>query len=172
MKLTLALLTLTGALSAQNPLTDTVKTRYGAIKQSLIEAAEVVPEDAYTFRLTPAQRTFGEWIAHTAGGNYNYCAAIKAEKAPEAAQAAAKATSKADLVKAIRDSFTYCDVALEGMTDLKALAAIDMAGKKVYPAQGMVNLVASANEHYGNMVGYMRAKGVTPPSTARAAKKK
>ena len=33
--------------------------------------------------------------------------------------------------------------------------------------QGMVALIASDNEHYGNLVGYLRAQGITPPSTAR-----
>src|SRR5207248_3191400 len=99
------------------------------------------------------------------------CANIKGEKTPEMA-ALHDMTGKAALTKAIKDSFDYCDAALKGMTDEKALAAHDVGGKQVYPVQGMIALTASDNEHYGNMVGYMRSKGVTPPSTARAAKKK
>ena len=172
MKVTLALLTISACAFAQsNPLTDAFTGRYRAIRQNLVEAAEVVPESGYNFRLTPAQRTFGEWIGHTAAGNYNYCAQIKGEKTPDAAQQAGHASGKAALVKAIKDAFAYCDAAIDGMTDARALKPADVAGKQVYPAQGMVALIASDNEHYGNLVGYLRSQGITPPSTARAQKK-
>jgi uncharacterized damage-inducible protein DinB len=158
------------AAHAQNPLTGAIMARYKSIRQSLVDAAEVMPTDAYSFRLTAAQRTFGEWVAHVAIGNYGYCAVIKGEKTPDTAQLH-EATDKAVLSEALQKSFAYCDAALVGMTDQKALAAATVDGRQVYPVTGMVNLVASGNEHYGNMVGYMRSKNITPPSTARAKKK-
>ena len=151
---------------AQNPLTDAVMGRYRGIRQNMIETADVMPDDAYSFRLTPAQRTFAEWIGHAAMGNYGYCAVIKGEKTPDTAHLH-DMTAKAQLSKALKDSFEYCDAALKGMDDRKALTAMKIGDRTVYPVQGMVNLVSSDNEHYGNMVGYMRAKGITPPSTAR-----
>jgi uncharacterized damage-inducible protein DinB len=172
MKLPLAMILLSlGAFAQSNPLTDAVKARYQTIKANLIETAEVVPEDAYDFKLTPSQRALGEWIGHTAQGNYSFCATIKGEKPPEAAAQAGHATGKANLVAAIKGAFAYCDSALEGMTDAKALKAVEIGGKPVYPVTGMVALIASDNEHYGNLVGYMRSKGITPPSTARTQKK-
>jgi hypothetical protein len=172
MKVTLALLTISACAFAQsNPLTDAVKGRYRTIKQNLVESAEAVPESGYSFKLTPGQRPFGEWIGHTAVGNYNFCAQIKGEQTPDAAQQAGAASGKAALVKAIKDVFAYCDAALEGMTDAKALKSVDVGGKQVYPVQGMVALIASDNEHYGNLVGYLRSLGITPPSTARTQRK-
>jgi hypothetical protein len=32
----------------------------------------------------------------------------------------------------------------------------------------MLGFLTNMASHYGNMVGYLRAKGVTPPGTARA----
>lgn len=160
-----------GIAAAQNPLTDQVMARYRAIRQNLVETAEVMPEGSYDYRLTPAQRTFGEWIGHTAMGNYSYCAVIKGEKTPDTKHLH-DMKSKGELSKALIASFEYCDAALKGMTDQKALTSLTVDGKTMFPATGMVNLVASDNEHYGNLVGYLRTKGITPPSTARAAKKK
>jgi hypothetical protein len=172
MKFMLVLLTMSACACAQsNPLTDAFKARYQTIRQNLVEAAEVVPESGYAFKLTPAQRPFGEWISHTATGNYNFCAQIKGEKTPAAAQQAGHTSGKAELVRAIKDVFAYCDAALEGMTDARALKSVDVGGKQVYPVQGMIALIASDNEHYGNLVGYLRSQGITPPSTARAQKK-
>ena len=154
-----------------NPLTDAVKGRYRGIRQNLIETADIMPDDSYSYKLTPAQRTFGEWIAHVAMGNYNFCSTIKGEKARDM-HALHSMTGKADLSKALRESFDYCDGALKEMTDQKALVENTIDGKKSYPVQGMISLVSSDNEHYGNLVGYMRSKGITPPSTARASQKK
>jgi hypothetical protein len=169
LKLLLVTAAATVAAHAQNPLTDAVMARYKGIRLNLVESAEAMPADAYSFKLTPVQRTFAEWVGHVTIGNYNFCATIKGEKAPDAGHLHSM-TDKAGLTAALKKSFDYCDGALAGMTDAKALKAVSVGSKEVYPVQGMVSLVSSDNEHYGNMVGYMRSKGVTPPSTARAKK--
>ena len=152
-------------LAESNPLTQAVTARYNTMKQNLIQAAEVMPEENYTYKLSPEQRPYSAWVEHTAMGNYSFCAAIKGRPAPEAGKHGA--TAKAELQKALKDSFDYCDAALKAITDQQALT--ESAGKA--PVTAMVGLIASLNEHYGNMVGYLRTKGITPPSTARAAKK-
>ena len=109
-----------------------------------------MPEESYGFRLTPAQRPFGEWIGHVAMGNYNFCGVIKGGKPPDM-EALHALTGKAEIVK--------------------ALTEFSVGGKKLYLVQGMIGLVASGNKHYGNIVGYLRSKGVTHPCSARAAAK-
>lgn len=159
-------------LCAQNPVTDAVKGNYNRIKQNLIETADVMPAADYSFRLTPAQRTFAEWIEHTALSSYSFCSSIKGSAAPEAAKALHGLTAKEELSRALRESFGYCDAVLGEMDDRKAATEISIGDRKLNPITPMVNLVGSLNEHYGNLVGYMRSKGVVPPSTARASKKK
>jgi hypothetical protein len=173
MKTTIVLLAFAGIAAAQsNPLTDAFQARYRSVRSDLIETAEVFPADAYDYRLTPQQRTVAEWLGHTAMATFSACAAIKGEAMPEAGKKAAKVAAKPEASQAIRDAFAYCDAAIEGMNDQKALKAVDIGGKPTAPAQGMINLIATTNEHYGNLVGYMRSKGIVPPSTARAQKKK
>ncbi len=154
-------------LAQTNPLTQAVTARYNSAKQNLVEAAEAMPDSDYGYQLTKEQRPFSGWIEHTAMGNYSLCSAINGQPPPEVSHAAHGLTNKADLVKALRDSFTYCDSVLKGMDDKTAL--LEKGGK--YPVTAMISLVASLNEHYGNVVGYLRTKGVTPPSTARAQKR-
>lgn len=165
------LLACAAALSAQNPVTDAVTASYSRVKQNLIETAEIMPEDAYGFKLTPGQRTFGEWIEHTTLGNYNFCAGIQGEK-PDLVKIGQRGTSKADLQAALKASFDYCDAALKSTDDRKASTEVTVGDRKLFPITPMVGLVGSLNEHYGNLVGYLRTKGITPPSSARAAKKK
>ena len=156
--------------AAQNPLTQAYMTRYSAVKQNLIESAEAMPADQYEFKLTPAQRSFAGWIDHTVMLNHNTCSAMKgAAPAPMNHAQHAAEKPKAELAKALRESFTYCDDVLKEMTDQKALNPI--GEKKAYAVTAMFAHIANLNSHYGNLVGYMRTKGVVPPSTARTMKK-
>lgn len=144
---------------AQNPLTQAITARYNGIKPNLLGAAEAMPEADYAYKLSPAQRPFGEWIEHTAAANFSFCSAIQGSAEPANSKVHGL-TAKADLQKALKESFEYCDGVLKDMNDQKALT--EVGGK--YPVGSMVFLIASLNEHYGNMVGYLRTKGITPPS--------
>ena len=159
-------------LLAQNPFTDALKGSYGRVKLNLIETADVMPEADYAFKLTPAQRSFGEWIGHTALSAYNGCSAMQGAAQPEAAKALHDLKAKADLQRALKESFDYCDAAFKSLDDKKASTEVSTGTGNIYPATSMVGLVGGLNEHYGNLVGYMRSKGVVPPSSARAMKKK
>jgi hypothetical protein len=171
MKILLSFLALASAVYAQQgTLMSNFMSRYAAVKLNLIETAEVMPEANYSFKLTDAQRPFSGWIEHTAGMNYANCSAIQGKPAPAAAKHSAP-QSKAELVKELKDSFDFCDAALKGMTDDKALAEVTIGEKKVYPVGTMIGMIGGLNEHYGNLVGYLRKNGITPPSTARTAKK-
>jgi len=160
-----AVLLCASALEAQsgNPLLAAVRERFERIRLDLEESADLMPEDKYGFRLTPAQRTFGEWIGHTSAGLYGYCSAIRGEPRPEAAKHAEHGKTKAELSRGIKEAFAYCDAALKETSDARLL-------DRPAAVRGAINLIASPNEHYGNIVGYMRASGLVPPSTARAQK--
>ncbi len=159
-------------LLADNPVTDTVKTAYSRMKQNMIETAEAMPEADYSYKLTKEQRAFSEWLEHTAAGNYSYCSAIRGVTAPDEAKSLHGLTAKSEIQQALKKSFDYCDAALNDMDDQKIVREVAVGERKLRPVQPMINLVASLNEHYGNLVGYLRSKGVVPPSTARAAQKK
>ena len=158
---------LAGSVHAQDPLMQAINSRYAAVKQNLLETAEVMPEKDYSFKLTPAQRNFGEWIEHTSGTLYNFCSAAKGQPAPKSAPA----EKKDAIVEKFKTAFEYCDATLKEMTDQKALTEMSVNGKPGYPVTALVSLIGGLNEHYGNLVGYMRSKGITPPSTARTQKK-
>ena len=172
MKLSLILLVLAVMAwgQAEGPLMKSILPRYQAIKQNLLETAEAMPEADYSYRLTPAQRTFAEWMEHNVMMNYGMCSAVMGQAAPDTKKYHGL-TAKADLQKALKESFDYCDQAFQGMTDEKALATVTVEGRPVTPVNSMIGLLANWNEHYGNLVGYLRTNGMVPPSTARAQKK-
>jgi hypothetical protein len=153
---------------AQGPALAAVRPVYQSAKANMIEAAEAMPDADYMFKLSPAQRAFGDWIEHTAGMNIRMCAAMVGDS-PQ--QPDFKDKSKGALVDALKASFALCDATYSRVTEESVLKEVPPGGKPITPLSIMVQQIAQLSSHYGNLVGYLRAKGVTPPSTARSAKK-
>ncbi len=156
-----------GALHAQNNLTTTAVQRYfNPVRRSLEASADVMPAEKYGFRLTSGQMTFAEWLIHSAQRNYTDCATLKSENVPDAAKQLDPSKDKATVAKALKDSFAYCADALEKIDDQKILSSPQMSS-------AFLHVVVHNNEIYGNIVGYLRASDIVPPSTAsRSTQKK
>ena len=75
-------------------------------------------------------------------------------------------TTKAQLTKALQDAFAVCDKVIAGMTDAQAMETTKffVGGQST---RGMIIAFNTAHnfEHYGNIVTYMRLKGLVPPSS-------
>jgi hypothetical protein len=146
--------------------------RYNVMKQNLVEAADAMPAEYYSFKLSPGQRAFGEWVDHTILLLQSSCATLSGDPTPpidHSKHSGEKA--KTDSVVLLKEAADSCDKTLKNVTDQKALTAVNVAGKPSYPINTMLGLLTNMASHYGNMVGYLRAKGITPPSTARSQKK-
>ena len=143
---------------------------WSGAKRNLTESAEQMPEPDYAFRPTEQVRTFGQILAHVAGANYVFCSTARGEKSPfEEDQFEKNAKTKAEIVKALNDSITYCDAAYVGLTDRSAGETITMPfdmGSKPRAYTLIVN-AGHLQEHYGNLVTYFRIKGMVPPSSKR-----
>ena len=97
------------ALHAQttSPLITEAKASYTSVKTNLIKAAEKMPDDAYSFRITPDNQTWAERVAHVATSAMGSCARVKGEQK----QANLGSNSKADLSAALKAGFDECDAA-------------------------------------------------------------
>lgn len=155
------------AFAQANPFTDAVKAQLAQIKTPLIRTAEKVGEDLYAFKPTPEVRSLGQLIGHIADGNYGICGAASGLK-PTASGIEKSKTTKADLQKALADSFAFCEQAVASMDDKKgaelAKSFLGMQPRLMVLAFNNSHL----NEHYGNLVTYMRLKGIVPPSSEPA----
>lgn len=164
-------LTLMGALAcaaslnAQNPFSNDAKTIYNMSKNSVTRAAEEMPESDYSFKASPMERTFGEMVAHIADVQMGLCGTAKGE---EKKSDTAGKTSKADLVSALNASFDYCDSVYNSITDAEGAGKVKMFGRLEMTKLGVLNFnTAHNNEMYGQMVVYLRIKGMVPPSSQR-----
>jgi uncharacterized damage-inducible protein DinB len=141
----------------------------------LAEAADSMPANEYAFKPTPQVRSFSELIGHVASANFFFCSQAKGEKLPSTTNYE-KATGKAVLQKGLNDSLAYCDAVYDSTTDSNFSQLVKTPGPNGErdTTRGAVLTFNTAhnNEHYGNIVVYMRLKGHVPPSTARTQEKK
>src|SRR5580658_8384282 len=159
------LLTLPMILGAQqapsappaNPITASEKGLYTIISGSVVQAAEKMPEDNYAFKPTPEVRSFGQLVGHVADANYMFCALVSGETMPQKDIEKTK-TSKADLVAALKESVAYCNKVYDGMTDAKGAELTKFMDFKLARLSVLTVNTAHTDEHYGNMVTYMRLK--------------
>ena len=161
--LALTLVPAAAALNAQGVAA--VAPLYADVKDNVIKSAELMPPANYPFKPTPKVRSYGQLIGHIANANYMLCATAKGEKNPNV-QDFEKNTKKADLVKAVKDAFAYCD-GLYKMADADLSATAEMFGMKMSRLSWTLMNVTHNNLHYGNLITYLRLKGLTPPSSMK-----
>jgi uncharacterized damage-inducible protein DinB len=154
------------AQSAPNPLSAGEKGLYNYLKTDLVKAAEKMPEENYGFKPTPEVRSFGQIVGHVADAQFMFCSTVLGDGMKPQEIEKSK-TSKADLVKALNDAFAYCDKAYDGMTDAHATEMVKFFGRDMAKLTVLSINNAHDDEHYGNLVTYMRIKGLVPPSSER-----
>jgi uncharacterized damage-inducible protein DinB len=152
------------AQSTTNPYSTMVKSGWDSLKKNLSAAAAKVPEADFAFKPTPQVRSFGQILGHLANEHYAICAAVKGEKSP-ATTDFEKVTVKAELVAAFDKSIAYCDGAYASMSDAAGTQMVEVFGEKMMKLAALQVNLTHSSEHYGNLVTYMRLKGMVPPSS-------
>ena len=135
----------------------------------VLAAAEQMPEADFGFKPTPDVRSFGEVIAHITNGQQLLCGVALDQKPVET-----RNTTRADVITALKASNTLCSRAY-AMSDAEAFLPLGATGREAWVSTGFGTprtrlhaLTMNAwhdNEHYGNIVTYMRLKGMVPPSS-------
>jgi uncharacterized damage-inducible protein DinB len=145
-----------------------MQRQYATIKQNLTEAADKFADADYAYRPSPEIRPYGGQFGHVANYHYVICSAFKGEPNPNQGNDLEKKTTKAEFVKALADSFAYCDSAFAALTDQNALESVKQGQNEVTRAGLLANILTHDNEEYGVVTVYIRTKGSVPPSTERA----
>ncbi len=168
MKLLTAIVLFAAVASAQgtpaNPLTTVSKNIYAMAKKDILGSVDKVPDEMWSFQPTKDVRTFGQLIAHVADAQYEFCG-VAAEGKSVSKDIEKTRKTKAEIVPALKDAFAYCDAAYDKMTDASAADMVSFFGMKITKLGAMDFNIAHTMEHYGNLVTYMRIKGIVPPSS-------
>ncbi len=160
-----AVLAQASAPAPENPISDSEKRVYAMLSSVIIAAAEKMPEESYSFKPTPEVRSFGQLVGHLADSNYFFCSGVAGDK--PASDAEKTKTKKADLVAALKEAVAYCNKTYAGMTDAKGSEMMKMMGFDMAKLTVLAGNFAHNYEHYGNMVTYMRIRGIVPPTSEK-----
>jgi uncharacterized damage-inducible protein DinB len=166
---TVTLVLVASIAHAQTPSADTytgtLTRSWQRIARMVAASAEAMPEAGYSFKPSADVRTFGELIGHLAEEHYMICAGAKGEKNPKEGVAFEKIATKAEMVKAINDSITYCNVVFSSTKDEAKTLQPPTENRHDTSFSSLLLNVTHDSEHYGNLVTYLRMKGIVPPSS-------
>ncbi len=139
------------------------------MEKEFVDAAEAMPEDKFNFAPPAAAgdfkgvRSFGEQVKHVAVANaYFFHDPGKPMDDMKAKQDAMnKLITKADIVQALKDSFTQAHTFIDGITPENAFVMTANGTRGGMSAFGIAHLM----DHYGQMVVYLRMNGIVPPAS-------
>jgi hypothetical protein len=150
------------------------------IEAEMMGAVKAMPAERYGFApsatiFVPAQktefatvRTFAQQVSHVAEANYYFASIYSGLKPDVDVRGIEKLSSKDDVMAALAGSFAFSHKAIATLTPANAFEVIKS------PEPGMATRVtlagfeiAHANDHYGQMVEYLRMNGIVPPASSK-----
>ena len=144
------------------------------VEKEFVPAAEAMTEDKYSFAPSNGEfkgvRTFAQQIKHVAAVNYLLGGAILQEKPPADTgeeSGPASITSKADIVKYLKDSFAYLHKAVSSINEKNEVAGIkNPFGEGTASRLGLaITAISHPYDHYGQLVEYLRMNSIVPPAS-------
>lgn len=155
----------------QNLVEEVHRLYHAAVQNNILRAAEQFPEDKYTWQPTPEVRSWARLIGHIIDDNNIMCWAVSQSgerpafvDTPNGSESGANKMSKADLIAGLRTSIERCDRTFEALTPatMNEPSGLRPGMTKI---GALIYNTSHTNEHYGNLVTYMRLQNLVPPSS-------
>jgi len=155
-------------------VTQTLDRTVTNLEHEFTPAAEAMPEDKFGFAPTDGEfkgvRTYAQQIKHVAAVNYELGAALLEQKPPVDIgdeSGPASITSKADILKYLKESFTYVHKAIATINERNLVETVRSPfGEGSVTRLSLATTVAVHGfDHYGQMVVYLRMNGIVPPAS-------
>ena len=155
-------------------------SQLSVIEWEMMGAVKAMPADKFDFApsaaiFAPAQktefatvRTFGQQAAHVAEANYFFFSIVSGLKPDVDVQGIEKLTKKEDVVAALAGSFVFGHKAMATLTPANSFEVVKSPEPGFQTRATLAAFaVAHANDHYGQMVEYLRMNGLVPPASAK-----
>jgi uncharacterized damage-inducible protein DinB len=137
-------------------------TKHWESSKSLsLAVADAMPAEAYSFKATDAEMSFGEQINHIAIANGNYCSAAMGVKNPITKP---EDVSKATAIRNLTASYDFCMGGLSKLDDKGLQETVTRSGTVVSKFELFWGGFTHAAHHRGQAEVYLRLKGITPPT--------
>ncbi|HLA59825.1 MAG TPA: DinB family protein [Puia sp.] len=147
------------------------------IEQHITEVAEAMPENRFDF--TPdslhipgsrfeSVRSFAGQIKHLATDNFFIWTAITGDNMPSGiddVNGPANLKTKTEILTYLKQSFAAGHKAIATLTTTNAMDMMPFRGNKLPRVDLAFYALTHANEHYGQLVIYLRMCGIIPPAS-------
>ena len=143
-----------------------IQKDWADMKETIMKISDKMPEDKFGYKSTPAQRNYGEQILHIATTNMTLLQSVGGKATAPAINA--KATAKADILKALSDSFDYGTalIAEQSPDTMLGVVKARFLGDSTR-ARIFYFLLGHTWDIYGQMAVYLRLNGLVPPASER-----
>ena len=142
--------------------------QYATLKRNITGSVDKMPAEHFAFKPAPEVMSYAEMLTHIVETQYGYCGTVKGAT-NAGANLNFKVTDKATVSQLVKDSFAYCDDLFAAVTNENALEMLTRGSapnqRQLARVNQLTQLIVHGNEHYGNLVTYMRIKGIVPPSS-------
>jgi len=149
-------------------LATSLQRGYAGIKANFTAAAEKMPEADYSFKVgsMPEARTYGQLIAHIAQAQFGQCSGLTGAPNPMAGKnLEQELKTKAEITKALADSFALCDKAFADATEASVMEMVKAGPNEQTRAASLYGVIVHGNEMAGTAYVYLRSKNLVPPPT-------
>jgi uncharacterized damage-inducible protein DinB len=152
--------------AGQSTVLGDLRKDWQAQKDAMMQIADAMPEDKFSFKSTEAQRTFAEQIMHVATANRDMLQTIGGAAAAPAFTAEG-ATTKAQILQALADSYDYGAALLNEQTDATIMATVQGPSFLGASTRARIfwTLLGHSLDGYGQMAVYLRLNGIVPPAS-------
>jgi uncharacterized damage-inducible protein DinB len=152
------------AAAQSDPLSTQNRYLHQGMTMLLLQSAERMPAESYDFRPVSTVRSYAQILGHIADMHYLHCSILRGERNP-APRVEATASRKPDVIVALKGALSYCDPAFAAMTDSTGMTMVTFSGGRLTRLSLLTVHHMHNSLHYGNLVTYLRMKGVVPPTS-------
>jgi len=151
-------------------ISNALHTIFARLERQLLQVAEEMPAEEFSFRPSHDVRTFGEQLRHIATVQWVVAAALLGEPTPvqvgDGDNGPLTLTSKAKIMEYASESCAYFRRAIESVDERNAIDLLPHPYAPQIKRERLAILsgyISHGWEHYGQMVVYQRMKGIVPP---------
>jgi hypothetical protein len=138
-------------------------------KKTMMTIADAMPEDKFGYKSTPPQRNYGEQVMHIALINVELLKLIGGKATPPSFTGQS-AKNKADILKAMSDSYDYGLALLNEQTDSSIIETVPAPAFLGASTRARIfwTLMVHSMDIYGQMAVYLRLNEIVPPASRNA----